>query len=538
MDSKYTPISRSTISEKRIPVLVNQVKQTIVERLQSQPSVSVTVDIWSDRRLRSFLGVTAHAVHCSNGSCVPEPYLLECRRFTGRHSGERISAAFEEILEEYGITQKVCYIIADNAANMKCAFKVQMPLQQASDTESENDLDDEELWENTDEDTELGLSGERLSCFAHSLQLVVSDGMKEVKSFSLAIAKASFFSTLLHTSSAFKDTFESTCGTTKTVPAANNTRWNSTFKQLQALTSLDHKTLTEMCLNDFSDVVFMPREWNQLRDLTSILAPFAEATNLTEGGKVVTISIIVPTVLDLNTHLIKCETTHILCRPIARALHGSLKKRFQGIFEQFDMAGKTGKEEPFNNKIYTLATMLDPQFGLNWVDLDVMCKQGAAYQRRYREDQKKSLKETLVAEVEKCAERYGGEQDDLDATLEEDDSPPKKCGRMLSRYKSLKKRSTGQQTSVATQVAKYFETIEDTDIENALHFWAKHQESFPQIHMLAMKLLAVPASSAPVERVFSRGGFIMRPHRSRLRHSLLSSLIFLKCNYEILDWEE
>lgn len=48
MDSKYTPISRSTISEKRIPVLVNQVKQTIVERLQRQPSVSVTVDIWSD----------------------------------------------------------------------------------------------------------------------------------------------------------------------------------------------------------------------------------------------------------------------------------------------------------------------------------------------------------------------------------------------------------------------------------------------------------------------------------------------------------
>ncbi|XP_048084331.1 uncharacterized protein LOC125284431 [Alosa alosa] len=244
MDSKYTPISRSTISEKRIPVLVNQVKQTIVERLQSQPSVSVTVDIWSDRRLRSFLGVTAHAVHCSNGSCVLEPYLLECRRFTGRHSGERISAAFEEILEEYGIAQKVCYIITDNAANMKCAFKVQMPLQQASDTESEDDLDDEELWEDTDEDTELGLSGERLSCFAHSLQLVVSDGMKEVKSISLAIAKASRFSTLLHTSSAFKDTFESTCGTTKTVPAANNTRWNSTFKQLQALTSLDHKTLT------------------------------------------------------------------------------------------------------------------------------------------------------------------------------------------------------------------------------------------------------------------------------------------------------
>lgn len=132
MDSKYTPISKSTISEKRIPVLVNQVKQTIVERLQRQPSVSVTVDIWSNRRLRSFLGVTVHAVHCPNGSCVLEPYLLECRWFTGRHSGERISAAFEEILEEYGITQKVCYIITDNSANAlsKCKCPCSKPLTQ------------------------------------------------------------------------------------------------------------------------------------------------------------------------------------------------------------------------------------------------------------------------------------------------------------------------------------------------------------------------------------------------------------------------
>ena len=47
---------------------------------------------------------------------------------------------------------------------------------------------------------------------------------------------------------------------------------------------------------------------------------------------------------------------------------------------------------------------------------------------------------------------------------------------------------------------------------------------------LAMRTLSVPATSAPVERVFSHGGIIMCPHRAQLSNKLLSNLIFLKCN--------
>lgn len=196
--------------------------------------------------------------------------MLDCRRFTGRHTGEQIASAFEEITDEYGIRQKISYIVTDNAANMKCAFKVHMPQQQADDTESEeeNVLDDENLWENINsEDTEFPWSsGERLSCFAHSLQLVINDGMKEVRAISRTIAKTSRFTTLLHSSSQFRDEFEVMFDTNKTVPATNTTRWNSTFKP--------HKTLIEMCSKDYDDVGFSAHEWNQLKELNAVLAPF------------------------------------------------------------------------------------------------------------------------------------------------------------------------------------------------------------------------------------------------------------------------
>ena len=48
----------------------------------------------------------------------------------------------------------------------------------------------------------------------------------------------------------------------------------------------------------------------------------------------------------------------------------------------------------------------------------------------------------------------------------------------------------------------------------------------PDLHKLAMTVLSIPASSAPVERAFSRGGIIFSPHRRRLSAHKLSMLIF------------
>lgn len=79
LDNKYTPIGRRTIKEKRIPVLVGNIKDTITEKLQSQPSVSITGDIWSDRILCSFLGVTAQIYNPSRAR-VPPPRLQAVHR--------------------------------------------------------------------------------------------------------------------------------------------------------------------------------------------------------------------------------------------------------------------------------------------------------------------------------------------------------------------------------------------------------------------------------------------------------------------------
>ena len=56
------------------------------------------------------------------------------------------------------------------------------------------------------------------------------------------------------------------------------------------------------------------------------------------------------------------------------------------------------------------------------------------------------------------------------------------------------------------------------------------QSTFPCLTKLALQYLAVPASSAPVERLFSIGGKIFRPDCCRLADQTFERLIFMKNN--------
>ena len=50
---------------------------------------------------------------------------------------------------------------------------------------------------------------------------------------------------------------------------------------------------------------------------------------------------------------------------------------------------------------------------------------------------------------------------------------------------------------------------------------------------LFSRILCVSASSAPVERIFSQSGLIIRPNRPKMSNTTLESLVFLKCNPDV-----
>ena len=58
--TRYNPIARSTITKKTLPDMHETLKKKILNMLSQQKSVSLTVDIWSDRTMHGYLGITAH----------------------------------------------------------------------------------------------------------------------------------------------------------------------------------------------------------------------------------------------------------------------------------------------------------------------------------------------------------------------------------------------------------------------------------------------------------------------------------------------
>jgi len=76
---------------------------------------------------------------------------------------------------------------------------------------------------------------QHISCFVHSLQLVVRDGLAALSSARGLLGKCSKLANLLHQSALFQSSYEQIMGSGKVVPSPNDTRWNSTFRQLQCI---------------------------------------------------------------------------------------------------------------------------------------------------------------------------------------------------------------------------------------------------------------------------------------------------------------
>ena len=374
VDEKYCPVSRATIT-RSLTERAAEKEAKIKAQLEKADTVSVTVDIWTDRVMRGFLGITAHYMEQNGTTPSLQSVLLGCERFTGSHTGDRISEKFDEICEKFNVKHKLQYIISDNAANMKKAFTVCFPSAQSQDDELENS----ELWEDVNEENQQDVETiqsscrqKRLQCFAHTLQLVVRDGLKETKVLNSAMAKVTKFCSLLHSTCGMKEAFEEHYGGNRSIPSAVATRWNSTLRLVIGLDPQNLNSLLES--QGHRGLCLSARECGQLQELVEVLAPFLQATDLTQGEKVVTLSAALPCVLSLNSHLTRMLTATRHLVGLVKALQMSIKRRFQGIFVnvKMDNSHELAADLPFGDTVYVMSALLDPSFCLFWLEQDVL----------------------------------------------------------------------------------------------------------------------------------------------------------------------
>ena len=232
LDPKFTPPVRQTVTYSILPQLYQSQQSKLTAILEKCTDISLTTDIWTDRRMHSFLGVTAHAFIDGN----PESYLLAFRAFSGSHTGQRIAESLESVITDHNIQHEIRSVVTDNASNMKKALSVILSPGELSVT-VEGNVDDASLWEDDPDTTSVdglaSLECEHIPCFAHSLQLVIHDGLASLNMARNLLAKCCKLANLLHQSSLFRSYYEEMMGKGKIIPSSNETRWNSTFTSLK-----------------------------------------------------------------------------------------------------------------------------------------------------------------------------------------------------------------------------------------------------------------------------------------------------------------
>ena len=88
-----------------------------------------------------------------------------------------------------------------------------------------------------------------------------------------------------------------------------------------------------------------------LRELVEVLEPFEEATDIQQGDKYNSISLVIPSLLGLKRNLNDLNTRH--STHLTTTLKSSLDRRYGAIFD---------------DPLYICSAILDPRFKLNWSD--------------------------------------------------------------------------------------------------------------------------------------------------------------------------
>ena len=66
-------------------------------------------------------------------------------------------------------------------------------------------------------------------------------------------------------------------------------------------------------------------------------------------------------------------------------------------------------------------------------------------------------------------------------------------------------------------------------------WWRFHELRFPTLATLVRRTLCIPATSAPVERLFSTAGLTIANDRARLLPGMAEEIIFLHDAWYLLD---
>ena len=542
-------------------------------------SIVLTADIWTKKSLSaSFLGISA----CFFNPIVnkAQHVLLNLHQMDHPHTGKAIAEKVNDTLKKWEIPKcKILLLVTDNGSNMKKAMR---ELNTSSETEigaslldegvenedEEREFEDDEEQSQTNHATdddierneqeeanaieELNTQGVRsLSCLAHTLQLIVKDGLKDTGVQSLLSQCRKIVKKIRKSSVGIQELIKLA---KKTVVLDCPTRWNSTMLMIEKLLEVRVHLEAVFMHNNWDCLV--ASQWTRLDNLLVLLKPFALNTNVLQSDAM-SLSNVVPAILDLECHLEEITQYKTVAQVMLQSLRRRCAKLIDPSCDDFEvipaaacLADPTVAKcliMPANSHRNRTQSLLQAAR----LYLVQCCQQGqraqASQETANQTDHNESLAEADYSTQSKSNSTAGAAQPLEMPEIEINNSVPGNSKEPpLKKFKSLynsmmidgiQRQQVPVRVTFESELLKYERMLQEQDDndDDSFQFWLIKSQSqlSPFLCKVAVDLCAAPASEAYCERIFSLCGDLCAGKRNRSTKSL-ELKAFLKLNHAVL----
>lgn len=284
-----------------------------------------------------------------------------------------------------------------------------------------------------------------------------------------------------------------------------------------------------------SEINLVEEEWIAIKELIKILEPFASGTELLEGSKYATISFMYDAITEITNGII--NSNEITPEEIDLTNHTTVFDHDIGIDDpgdddEIDDYPKRRKisiniPQNCNNLIGKVKSALYMAMGHYWnvpqdegmiaTFLDPRCK-SLSFASESQINRTKTLLRVIYEEAKQ----------DLGIIEQQQNSQsidnPLLRNIFANRYRSERR----------DEIEDYAMIEEIGFTTCPFKWWALQESRFPILSKLAKKYLAIPATSASSERLFSDAGNVMTVRRINLLPTTFEHLVFCKRNWRLV----
>ncbi|XP_045105184.1 zinc finger BED domain-containing protein 4-like [Portunus trituberculatus] len=281
------------------------------------------------------------------------------------------------------------------------------------------------------------------------------------------------------------------------------TRWNSTYHMLERFVQQSNLVTTTLCLLGKNYLCLSNDGLSLIKKVILLLEYFDEATKEISEEKFTSLSKVLPIVRGLQDSLqvIDDDVDVQLCEELKKHLN----RRFAAMEGIFYIGASTILDHRVKKLPFSDASNI------------------------------KVTEEHLISILHSLNTNERSESSVAPSVLSLPESTIKSGKKSLwntfdAKAEKISQTVSNPSSEAIIELRRYFEEPRISRIEDPLSWWKKKAPIFPNLSKVAKRILCVPATSVPSERLFSKAGELISQRQSTLKDKNVNMILFLNKN--------